>query len=197
MEYMTMKLTGREDMDTIGKRIRLAMLENNLRQSDVREQLRSYGKEISKANLSKIVNDGAIMYTPDLLEAMGKILGVNLHYLLTGEEIEGKEEKFNTDEANRAGAAIDALPQEMRELLTNNALMFQRLSQSNERLIEENKTLRSEKEALIQEHEKLRQQYYRHSLEMKDLLERSAISMEENHRKLAAAHIARIDRHIL
>ena len=105
------------EMNTIGRRIRLAMTENELRQVDVLEQLRTHGIEMSKAQLSKIVNDDVTMFAPETLIALGKILDINLHYMITGEELETKVERFFSDEANAVGAMIDAMMPRSRRMI--------------------------------------------------------------------------------
>lgn len=104
-------------MDTIGKRLRLAMVNKDYKQVDVLRLLEQAGTTISRSQLSKITTDGAMMFTPALLIALSDALDINLHYLITGKEPEAKEEKFFSNEANAVGALVDAMLPASRQLM--------------------------------------------------------------------------------
>lgn len=92
-------------MDTIGQRIKLEMIHKDLKQADILRQLHEKGIEIQKSQMSKIVNDEVSMFTPAMLIEIARIIGVDTHYLLTGEE--RGDTKSWSDEAAAVAAIVD------------------------------------------------------------------------------------------
>jgi transcriptional regulator with XRE-family HTH domain len=155
--------------DTMGKRLKIAMMEQDLRQVDIIEQLRSYGIELSKAQLSKIVNDEVVTPNIEFLRAIKRLLGLSLDYIIDGEEPTAQPaDHFMTDEANAIGALVDKLPIELRTVLLDVAQLLYRLHTDQ----------RKKEEELI------------------SLLEDNINLMGNGHRRIAREYIDRNRRHI-
>jgi transcriptional regulator with XRE-family HTH domain len=123
--------------DTMGKRLKIAMMEQDLRQVDVIEQLRSYGIHVSRSQLSKVLNDEITTPNLEFIRAIKKILGLSMDYIIDGTEPEAKQERFVSEEANVIGEIADQLPPHMRQSLLEVARLHQRMHAEQRRKDEE------------------------------------------------------------
>lgn len=104
-------------MDTIGKRLRVAMIDRGMKQSEMIAKFEDAGHVISRQQLSKILNDGAALYTPEFLAAASNVLNRSVHYIVTGTEWTDPIDKFMSDEANEIGRLVDEMQPRMRQMM--------------------------------------------------------------------------------
>lgn len=101
---------------TMGGRIKAALIEKEMNQTELRKALAQHGVVISKAQVSKLVGGSVKRPPTKTLQAIKQILGVSLDYLVDSDEPE-EEERFMSDEANQIGAMVDAMLPRSRQLL--------------------------------------------------------------------------------
>lgn len=94
------------------------MIEQGIKnQSEMIAKFEEVGHPISRQQLSKIIGDGATLYTPEFLAAASKVLNRSVHYLITGTEWTEPVDKFISDEANEIGRLIDRMQPVMRQMV--------------------------------------------------------------------------------
>lgn len=89
---------------------------------------------LDQAQYSRMERDSASV-TDKVLLAISKVYGINVHTLLTGEDVAADIEVFITPEANEVGVMLDQMDEDLREAildLTKDLLKQERRSLQNE-----------------------------------------------------------------
>lgn len=125
-------------LDSTGKR--LAMLQNELgyNNKDVVEYLKGYGIEIDPSHYSRLVNDKALP-SVQVLRALAQVLEATTDYILVmpGADDPARipaPDAFMTEDANRVGAMVDRMDEDMRKLMIDMVSEMLRLNEERREL---------------------------------------------------------------
>lgn len=109
------ELMTRKEKNTFGWRVATERDHCGLKQADVVERLATMGVKTTIVGISEIELGKRKQFQPDMIIALAKVLGVSVHYLLTGEEV--GEAKSWHEETEEAAELIDKMPASSRRLV--------------------------------------------------------------------------------